>query len=59
MSQRKDKTMLKEKIGIVLISLAVMTANSTTLIVPATLMAIGLWLCRGLIGGRDESDEDC
>ena len=41
--------MLKERVGMVLMALGLMTADSEWLIVPIALMAVGIWLIRGLI----------
>lgn len=41
--------MQKEKIGLVLIALAVSTSGSEQLLVPMALMGAGLWLVRGMV----------
>ena len=45
--------MLKTRIGLVLFTLGIVTADSEWLIVPITLVAIGAWLMRDIIGGND------
>ncbi len=50
--------MLKEKIGIVLVAIALTLANGANEPwIPIAVMAVGLWLMRGMIGD-DESAED-
>lgn len=41
--------MLKEKIGIISVALALTTSSSELMIVPTAFMALGLWLMRGLV----------
>ena len=48
--------MLKEKMGIVLVAIALTLANGEPWI-PIAVMTAGLWLMRGMIGD-DESAED-
>ena len=40
---------MKEKIGCVLFALGVMSADSEWLIVPFALVAVGMWLMKGLV----------
>lgn len=50
--------MLKEKIGIVLVAIALTIANGANEPwIPIAVMVVGLWLMRGMIGD-DESAED-
>lgn len=41
--------MVKAKIGMVCVALALTTSSSEMMIVPIAFMALGLWLMRGLI----------
>lgn len=41
--------MLKERIGIICIALALTTSSSELMIVPMAFMALGIWLIRGVI----------
>lgn len=41
--------MLKVKIGVLMVALALTTAGSEKMIVPLAFMALGIWLMRGAI----------
>lgn len=41
--------MIKEKIGMVLFALGIMSADSEWLIVPTALVIAGMWLMKGLV----------